>query len=83
VDFVHPLLFRRLGEAFRQELVLGFARTMTWNGKHLTTELVDAVYEKGVRLSVAEMNAVERNVDRDAGLGIWFLDIDGRTRKPG
>jgi hypothetical protein len=66
-----------------REVVLGFARTMTWNGKHPTTELVDAVYKKGVRLSVAEMNAVERNVDRDANLGKWFLDIDGRTSKPG
>jgi hypothetical protein len=66
-----------------RELILGFARTMTWNGKHPTTELVDAVYKKGVRLSVAEMNAVERNVDRDANLGKWFLDIDGRTRKLG
>lgn len=66
-----------------RELVLGFARTITWNGKHPTTELVNAVYKKGVRLSVAEMNAVERNVDRDANLGKWFLDIDGRTRKLG
>ncbi len=66
-----------------RELVLGFARTMTWNGKHPTTELVDAVYKKGVRLSVAEMNTVERNVDRDANLGKWFLDIDGRTRELG
>jgi hypothetical protein len=66
-----------------RELVLGFARTMTWNGKHPTTELVDAVYKKGVRLSVAEMNAIEKNVDRDANLGKWFLDIDGRTGKLG
>ena len=66
-----------------RELVLGFARTMTWNGKHPTTELVHAVYKKGVRLSVAEMNAVEKNVDRDANLGKWFLDIDGRTSQLG
>ena len=66
-----------------RELVLGFAGTMTWNGKHPTTEIVDAVYKKGVRLSGAEMNAVEKNVDRDANLGKWFLDIDGRTRKLG
>lgn len=65
------------------EAVLGFARTMTWNGKNPEVELVTGTYPKGVRLSAAEMKVVERQVTRDADLGKWFLDIDGRTRKLG
>ena len=60
------------------EVVLGFAKTMTWNGKHPTVELVNEVYCKGIRLSVAQMKQVEERVSRDAELGKWFLDIDGR-----
>ena len=60
------------------EVVLGFAQSMTWNGKHPTVELVNEVYRKGVRLSVAEMKLVEERVSRDPKLGKWFLDIDGR-----
>ena len=60
------------------EVVLGFAKTMTWSGKHPKVELVNGVYCKGVRLSAAEMKLVEERVNRDAKLGKWFLDIDGR-----
>jgi hypothetical protein len=65
------------------EVVLGFARTMTWNGKNPTVELVNEVYPKGVRLSPSEMKVVEQRVSRDAELGKWFLDIDGRPLQPG
>lgn len=65
------------------EVVLGFARTMTWNGKNPTVELVNALYPTGVRLSPAEMKVVEQRVTRDTDLGKWFLDIDGRKPKPG
>ena len=65
------------------EVVLGFARTMTWNGKNPEVELVTQVYPKGVRLSPAEMKVVEQRVTRDADLGKWFLDIDGRKLKLG
>jgi hypothetical protein len=61
------------------ETVLGFAGTMTWNGKNPQVELVTAPYPKGVRLSPAKMKIVEQQVTRDADLGKWFLDIDGRT----
>lgn len=60
------------------EVVLGFAKTMTWNGKHPTVELVNEIYRKGIRLSVSQMREVEERVSRDAELGKWFLDIDGR-----
>jgi hypothetical protein len=60
------------------EVALGFAQTMTWNGKHPKVELVDEDYPKGVRLSAAEMKLIEQRVIRDAELGKWFLEIDGR-----
>lgn len=60
------------------DVVLEFAKTMTWNGKHPTIELVDEFYPKGIRLCAAEMRQIEGRVKRDAELGKWFLDIDGR-----
>jgi hypothetical protein len=60
------------------EAVLGFARTMTWNGKNPAVELVQDIYSKGVRLLPREMKIVEAQVTRDPALGKWFLDIDGR-----
>ena len=60
------------------KVALGFARTMTWNGRNPTVELLTDVYPKGVRLPAAEMKLVEQGVNRDAELGKWFLDIDGR-----
>jgi hypothetical protein len=65
------------------EAVLGFARTMTWNAKNPAVELVSKVYRTGIRLSPAEMKVVEQGVTRDAALGKWFLDIDGRKLKLG
>lgn len=65
------------------EAVLGFARTMTWNAKNPEVELVNKVYRTGIRLSPAEMTIVEQGVTRDANLGKWFLDIDGRKLKLG
>jgi hypothetical protein len=59
------------------EAVLGFARSMTWNGKHPVVELLSAVYEKGVRLSSKEMEQVEKEVNRLPNLGKWFVDIHG------
>jgi len=59
------------------DAVLGFARTMTWNGRKPEVELVHGAYAKGIRLSTREMKVVESHVTRDAELGKWFLDIDG------
>jgi hypothetical protein len=59
------------------ETVLGFARTMTWNGRNPVVELVPGTYSKGVRLTPKEMKTVEDHVTRDKALGKWFLEIDG------
>lgn len=62
------------------EAVLGFARSMTWNGKHPRVELLTDVYPRGVRLCRAEMLRVEKEVSRLPDLDDWFLDIPGDGR---
>jgi transposase len=63
------------------EAVLGFARTMTWNGKHPEVSLVEEAYSKGVRLSPSEMAALELQVTRLPLLGKWFVEIPGTPRE--
>ena len=55
------------------EAVVGFARTMTWKGKHPVVSVVETTYHKGVRLKPKEMKALESDVVRLAGLGKWFV----------
>ena len=59
------------------ETVLGFARTMTWNGRNPVVEPMHGIYPTGVRLAPKEMNTVKDHVARDNELGKWFLEIDG------
>jgi transposase len=63
------------------EAVLGFARTMTWKGKHPEVSLIEAPYSKGVRLSPSEMAALELQVTRLPSLGKWFVEIPGSPRE--
>jgi hypothetical protein len=65
-----------------REAVLGFARSMTWDGKHPSVELLTADYPKGVRLSRKEMLRVEEEVLRLPDLDDWFLDIPGDILPP-
>jgi transposase len=62
------------------EAVLGYARSMTWKGKHPVVGLVETVYHKGVRLKPKEMKALESEVVRLAGLGKWFVKIPAEVR---
>ncbi len=62
------------------EAVLGFARTMTWQGKHPEVSLIETPYCKGVRLSPSEMKVLESEVVRLAGLGKWFVEIPAKVR---
>jgi transposase len=57
------------------EAVLGFARSMTWKGKHPAVSLVETSYSKGVRLSPSEMKALESQVNRLPSLEKWFVEI--------
>jgi transposase len=61
------------------EAVLGFARTMTWEGKHPAVFLIEAAYSKGVRLSPKEMEELESQVVRLPSLEKWFVEISGGT----
>jgi hypothetical protein len=65
-----------------REAVLGFARSMTWDGKHPSVELLTASYPKGVRLTKKEMLLVEEEVLRLPDLDDWFLDIPGDILPP-
>src|SRR3954451_8408210 len=62
------------------EAVVGFARSMTWKGKHPVVSLVETTYPKGVRLKPKEMKALESEVVRLADLGKWFVKIPGELR---
>ena len=60
-----------------REAVLGFAGSMTWNGRHPTVSLLTDAYPKGVRLPKSEMLLVEKEVKRLPDLDDWFVDIPG------
>jgi hypothetical protein len=50
------------------ETMLGWAKKMTWKGMHPVVELSRKVYEKGLALSQAAMQAVEARLKRDPQL---------------
>jgi hypothetical protein len=62
------------------EAVVGFARSMTWKGKHPVVRVVETTYATGVRLKPKEMKALESEVVRLAGLGKWFVEIPAKAR---
>lgn len=57
------------------EAVLGYARSMTWKGKHPVVSLVETSYATGVRLKPWEMKALESGVKRLPGLERWFVEV--------
>ena len=64
--------------------MLGFARTMTWKGKHPVVSMVETTYATGVKLTPGEMVALEAEVIRLPSLEKWFVKIPckrGRPRK--
>ena len=54
---------------------LGYAESMTWHGKHPLVQLIGKSYQKGVRLTSAEMKQLETQIERLPGLEKWFVDI--------
>jgi len=62
------------------EAVVGFARSMTWKGKHPAVYVVETVDTKGVKRKPKEMKALESEVVRLAGLGKWFVNIPAQAR---
>ena len=63
------------------DAVLGFARTMTWKGKHPGVVLVETPYCKGTKLSPREMKVLESQILRLPALERWFVEIPGTPRE--
>jgi hypothetical protein len=57
------------------ETVLGFARSLSWKGKHPVVQLVSGIYQTGVKLTKQAMSVLERRIRRLPGLERWFVDI--------
>jgi hypothetical protein len=57
------------------DTVLKFAQTMTWKGIHPVVEWVKKTYQKGVKLTRKEMDALEKRFERLPGLDKWFVKI--------
>jgi hypothetical protein len=62
-----------------EEAVLGFARGMTYAGKHPFVYRVSQEYSKGVRRSKQEMKEVEKRLARSADLPKWHVTIAPAT----
>jgi hypothetical protein len=55
--------------------VIGFAKSMTYNGLSPIVTLVDKVYSTGVKLTKLEMKEVEKKIVRSVGLGKWSVYV--------
>jgi len=58
-----------------QEKVLGLAGTMKWNGNNPIVELIQGVYEKGIKLTKKGMKYYENMINRLKGLEKWSVTI--------
>ena len=58
------------------ETMLGWAKQMTWKGLHPVVELSRTVYDKGISLGKAAMQAVEARLKRDPALPKYDMLID-------
>jgi transposase len=64
------------------EAVIGYARSMTWKGKHPVVSVVETVYASGVKLTSEEMRALEAEVVRVPLLEKWFVTIPRKRGRP-
>ncbi len=58
------------------ETMLGWAKKMTWKGLHPVVELSRKVYDKGIALGKAAMQAVEARLKRDPQLPKYDIVIN-------
>ena len=58
-----------------RDTILGWARTMTWKGVRPVVELLDRVYEKGVRIAKKAFQEIEQRLKRDESLPKYSLRI--------
>jgi transposase len=57
------------------ETTLEWAKTMTWKGISPVIKLVETAYQKGVRITKKDFNALANRIDRDASLPKYYLTI--------
>jgi hypothetical protein len=57
------------------EIMLGWAKSMTWKGLHPTVLMNQKVYEKKISLSKVEMRSVEKRLERNPLLPKWDILI--------
>lgn len=58
-----------------RDTVLEWARTMTWKGVRPIVELLDRVYEKGVRIAKKAFQKIEERLKRDESLPKYSVTI--------
>ena len=58
------------------ETMLAWAKSMTWKGLHPVVELSRQVYEKGISLGKAALQAVEARLKRDATMPKYDILIN-------
>jgi DDE family transposase len=57
------------------DLMLEWAKSMTWKGIHPVVQLSKTIYEKGITLSKAAMRTVEARLERNPYLPKWDILI--------
>ena len=57
------------------EIMLGWAKTMTWKGLKPIVNLSKKVYKKGIRLTKKEMKVIEMKLQRNPDLPKWDILI--------
>ncbi|GAX45679.1 transposase [Tolypothrix sp. NIES-4075] len=61
------------------DTVIKFASTLTFKGKNPMVTLVERVYHTGVKLTLAAMAEVEKQIQRLPNLKQWFVEIFGSS----
>ncbi len=56
-----------------EDIILGFARTMKWKGTTPLVQMVDKVYNTGVKLTQKAMKLLEERFDREMGIEKWVI----------
>jgi len=57
------------------EVILGYARRMTWKGQSPTVSHLEGVYREGIRLTKAEMKPIEARLERSKTLPKYDITI--------
>jgi len=57
------------------ETTVEWAKTMTWKGLHPVVEVVDTVYQKGVRVSKKMFEAIADRIDKCSSLPKYYITI--------